>query len=60
MLIARFVGSVIPHPETVSHWPELYKTDGVHLSELVMGLSLKNLQGALKLRILAWVAGLDI
>ena len=42
------LGLVISHPEIVSHRPELYRNDGVHLSELGMGLFLKDLQGGLR------------
>ena len=52
------LGSVIQHPDIKSHRPELYTRDGIHLSELGMGLFLEDLQGALRTEIFSLGGGL--
>ena len=43
--------SVIRHPDIRVHQPELYRSDRVHLSDVGIGLFLKDLQGGLRAEI---------
>ena len=53
-----WLGSVISHPEIVSCWPQLYRSDGIHLSKLDLGLFLKDLEGGLRAEIFSLGGGL--
>ena len=52
------LGSVIPHPKLQGHWLELFRSDGVLLSELVMDIFLKDPQGGIRAKIFGLDGGL--
>ena len=51
-------GSVIRPPDIRGHQQELYRSDGVHLSDMGMGLFLRDLYGGLTAKIFSLVGGL--
>ena len=52
------LGSVLRHPGTRVHHPDLYRSDRVHLSNADLDLFLHDLQGSLGAEVFGCVGGL--
>ena len=51
-------GAVIPHPDITVHRPELFRGNGIHMSEFETDIFLTDQKkGASEPKFLAWVAG---
>ena len=55
--MVKGLGSVIGHPEIRLDQPELYRGDGVHLSEAGLEIFLRDLCRGLHAEIFGWMGG---
>ena len=57
LFLQKRQGWVIPHPDIVISRPELYRADGVHLSDAGNDIFLRDLQVGLRDRFPGWGKG---